>query len=115
MFSDNEDNPTYKRNFINYLRALNPIFPRLLDGPPPPDAAKNVQYHMFEDCLSGVSGMVMGEHSAASLHIADFEEYPVFCTSISKGYSYAWRARHAKLDHREISRTVRLLHKLMKP
>jgi hypothetical protein len=49
LFKENEDFTAYKRKIINYLPAVNPIFPHLFDEPPPQDVASSGSCHHVVD------------------------------------------------------------------
>ena len=103
----------FRREHINFLRAVNPAFPELLEGAPPPDAAANTAYRNFQHKMFGYLCVVM-KHPTAAMALSNFQRDPSFSTRVSPG-SDAWRALIDLFDQRGIGRTVSLLTKLMEP
>jgi hypothetical protein len=112
MFGKTEDFCDYKRRLVSYLRTINPMYPRFLDGPPPHDANTNGLYIKFQHRVFYLLGLPTAKHPLASLALADVEQDPHLSSRLSPG-SHAWRALNSMFDPRGMRRTRRLLQKLM--
>jgi hypothetical protein len=53
-FTADSSFPEFIRDYINYLRAINPAFPELLEEAAPPDAAVNTAYQNFQKNCWGI-------------------------------------------------------------
>jgi hypothetical protein len=99
----------FRREQIYFLRAVNPAFPVLLEGAPPPDAAVNTNYRNFQHKMFGYL-FVDITYPTAAMALSNFQRDPSFSTRVSPG-SDAWRALIDLFDQRGIGRTVSLLTK----
>jgi hypothetical protein len=106
--------PVYKQRFKNHLRALDPIYPRLLEGPHALDAHIYSHYKSFQQGLWALLNMAMEDPPSAAIALTNFEQDPSFVTRISPDCK-AWRVVISLLDHRGISMTVRLFMRLLQP
>jgi hypothetical protein len=113
-FRNIEDFPVYGRRFMNHLRALDPNYPRMLEGPPPPSAHVNLHYHYFHHRVLTFLNMAMEADPSSAIALTNFEQDPSFATQLSPS-SNVGRALNYLLDHRGINMTVRLLLKLLNP
>jgi hypothetical protein len=103
----------FRREQINFMRAVNHAFPELLEGAPPLDAIVNTSYRSFHHKMFSYLCVVM-KHLIAAMALSHFQRDPSFSTRVSLG-SHAWRALIDLLDQRGIGRTLSLLTKLMEP
>jgi hypothetical protein len=110
-FTADRSFPEFRRDYINYLRAINHVFPEPLEGAAPPDAAVNTAYHNFQKKLFGYL-CVMIKHPTAVVVLTNFQRDPSFSARVSPG-SDAWRVLIDHFDQRGIGRTVGLLAKFL--
>jgi hypothetical protein len=108
------DFPIYRCRFTNHFRAIGPIYPRVLEGLPPPDAHVNTHYQSFHHRVLALLNMAMEDHPYVAIALTNFGQDSHFATRHSP-ISDARRALNSLLDQRGVSRTIRLLLKRLQP
>jgi hypothetical protein len=73
----------YRRMFMKNLRALDPIYPRMLKGPPPPDDHVNTTYQSFQYRVLALLNMAMEDHPFASMALTIVSQDPSIATRLS--------------------------------
>jgi hypothetical protein len=68
-----------KRDYISYMRGINPAFPEPLEGVAPHDVVANTTYLYFQKRVFGYLCVVM-KHPIAAIALQDFQRDPSFST-----------------------------------
>jgi hypothetical protein len=92
------------------LRAINHVFPELLEGTTPLDIDVTTNYQNFQKVF-GYLCVVM-KHPIVIVALQNFQRGPSFSARVSP-CSYAWRPLIKYFDHRDVGRTIGLLEKLL--
>jgi hypothetical protein len=100
----------FRRDDINYLRAINFALPDLLEGAPPPDAHVNTAYQGFQKKNRYLC--VVMKHPIAAIALQNFQRDPSFKARVSP-CSHAWRTLINHFDQRGVGTIVGLLAKLL--
>jgi hypothetical protein len=72
----------FRREQINFLRAVNHAFPELLEGAPPLDAAVKTTYRNLQHKMFGYLCVVM-KHPTSAMAMSNFQRDPSFSTRVS--------------------------------
>jgi hypothetical protein len=72
---------------MNHLRALDPIYPHLLEGPPPLDARANLHYLSSHHRVLALMIMAMEEQSSAAITLTHFEQNASYDARLSLAHS----------------------------
>jgi hypothetical protein len=109
-FTANSTFSEFKREYINYMRAVNLVFPHVLEGGAPSDAYVNTTYITFQK-MSGYLCVVM-KHPSAAIVMTNFQRGPSFSTRVSLD-SDVWSTLIEHFDRRGVGRIIGLLAKLL--